>query len=246
MANSFSFNGTDMATYGVVLLRDSRPYSGPRSANLRDKANGDGAYAGPVRRGPVTIPLDVHVYATTSPVATAQQNLDSMLAIIGDQSAGNLILDSKIGRCWHAFLEDSEETDSYTFMKKVSLSFSAPDPFMYATAATETTVNLTTVDLAITGKSKTFGEYWITPASLVAASFTLENETSGESMIWAGVVPYPPLVIRGAASGGVILNSGSQDLVAFSGNIPQLLGGSTNRITCTGGTINKIIYTGRY
>ncbi|MCJ7828155.1 MAG: phage tail family protein [Dehalococcoidia bacterium] len=238
MANSLTFNGTDLSTYGLTVKSRSIPVEFQADSVQVE----DISYAGNSKIPPKSISLEVAV--TGSSIANLKTNIDSILSILNIQIDAHLILDSLSDRYWEArFKSLSGKYKGVMF--EGTLDFICFDPLAYAVGGSSdvTAITLPTADYAsvLTG-----GTALIRPVySLLAdagqtspATILLHNDNTDEEISWAGaIVNGQTLVIDTAL--WIVTLAGVESMSTVLGQFPTLVQNTTNLILVSGfsGTI---------
>lgn len=233
MANSLTFNGTYLGTYGLIVkTRDVPMQFSTDSVQLRDLS-----YAGESIIPPRTISLDIVII--TSSIATLKTNLDSIKAILNLQTDGNLILDSLSDRYWVVRFQNLSGSFK-NLMFEGTLDFICYDPNAYAVAASSdvTAITLPTADYAIID---TGGTALIRPlytlladgAQTTPATIILHNDNTDEEIEWTGAItPGQTLVINTVL--WVVTLDGVESMSTVEGQFPTLVPNTTNGILVSG------------
>lgn len=251
MAASFSFNGTDLSTYGLhcgyPLISKAQEIS---YAQLYRRARKIG-----VTVPPIEIALECDVTAAShSALVTA---LDSIRAVLDTDEECNLAIDIISGRYWKTYFKNimpiEETAVSWTGM----IIFLALDPAAYASSETDNDYNVDADPDTIVEAAG--GNYEIEPVFTLAAgenltdvTIILENDTTGEALTWDGSMSNTDTLEIDVVNKVVKLEGDAEDGMAGldpTSDFPRLEPNTNNSIIVTGfgslGSLN-ITYRNRY
>lgn len=244
MANSLSFNGTDLSAYGLyVLTRDIPVQQQIDAAQLQDRAYAD-------RSKVITKPISLAMEITGADAATLKANVDAVRRILNIQTDGQLILDMQSDRYWLARFE--KLTGNYMYrVFEGTLDFICYDPYAYDVEEEDN-------DHLVDGSPETVLEttggtariepvYNLTAdAPLPATTVGILNVDTGMILEWTGDLVATDVLIIDCQLWLVKLN-GVASMATVGGQFPYLLPGQENELSITGfhGNLN-ITYRNRY
>jgi predicted phage tail component-like protein len=131
MANSFSYNGVDMSTYGLRLRTHEEPFEQETdSIQLLDRA-----YALNSLRPAVTITLDVAISAVD--FSTLLSYLDSIKTALNQREEKVLKIDSITDRYWMVKFISMVKSKNTARIWEGTITFIANDPAAYANTETD-------------------------------------------------------------------------------------------------------------
>jgi predicted phage tail component-like protein len=230
MADSLSFNGTDLSVYGLRFLEYDDIFEQlTESAQVSDKAIPLGSV-----RPPRVITIPVVIKAAS--LALRQSYVDSIKSVLNVNAPAVLKIDSITDRYWLAMgkLEGRPES-AKNFIG--TITFTCFDPNAYDN--TETTSPHTidadpkTFNEVVGGTAETKPVYTLTAGDTITA-ITITNATTGEEFeITVAMVDTDVLVINTAT--GVVTLNGTEVMTGapVTSQFPKLLPG-TNAFTVTG------------
>jgi predicted phage tail component-like protein len=244
MANSLSFGGTALSTYGLYVTSDDAYISSQliETSQLQDKA-----FASSPKKEARTITLDVCVKGSS--LSDLISNIDSLKRVLMlGVTAEELILDILPSRYFNALCSGFAPKIDTTTTMSGTLSFLCADPRAYAVTPTSSDFNIDADPKTITetpGGSAYIQPVWTLTAgeTLTDAEIILKNETTDETFtITLSMVDEDVLVINSQTFevelNGVNVIADMADAAVF----PRLSPGIANTITVTGfsttGTLN--------
>jgi len=239
MANSFSFDGIDMSTYGLTV----------QSTNLPDLSKDiptiqliDRAYAGTATRTPKTLTINATVEGVS--VSDLYNKLDSIKQYL-DIGEAHFILDSLTDRYYNAELTDISGNKVSNTVWGGMLTFLCADPLAYSTTETSSDYNITTDPKTIV--ETVGGTGYVNPVFTLTAGETLSsvtilvnNLTTDEELSWEGsLVSSDELEID--VEHWIVYKNSAASMSTVTGQFPRLAPGA-NSIKVTGlsttGTLN--------
>ena len=240
MANSVSFNLTDLSTYGLSI-KSSNAHVLKQvlfSIQVKDRAYSTG-YQLPAR----LINLGIAVIGTsTSDVIT---KLDNIKKTIATETSHQLILDVITTRYFNAQLEDIDGALTAPAVWEGSLSFLCVDPLAYSTSETSSDFNIDadpdTVIEAVGGTGLVNPVYTLTAGgTLSAITLKVENVTTDEELQWTGsLVDTDEIEID--VENWIVKKNSVADMATVTGQFPRLTPGNNSiKVTAfsTTGTMN--------
>lgn len=247
MANSLSFAGTDLSTYGLVVTSHDLPIV--QDAIVQRIENK--AYAWRSSLTPKAISLGTTITAASrAALITAIDNINSFLNTREDAA---LILDILSTRYWNARFESFRGSFISQVAWRGNLVFMALDPLAYSTTETSSNHPLTDADPQTVvetpgGTANTNPVYTLTAGeALGAIEVTLENLTTGLALVWSGTIANTDELEIDVANKLVSLND-TPSMSTVTGRFPYLLP-TANSIKVTNwsntGEID-IVYRARY
>jgi predicted phage tail component-like protein len=245
MANSFSFDGNDFSTYGLIVTGHNAPINQiTDSVQLQDKA-----YAGDSKIPAKTISLDIAI--TADDVDTLKTNLDTIKRLLNYQEDKHLILDSLSDRYWGArFNGFSGKIKNSLFTG--AMDFVCNDPYAYgAEVSNDYTDNEEPETITETPGGSALIEplYTLTSSVLDAtASIRIRNETTGMEMTWGpGAIGVGGILSIDCTNWYVQMNGVASMLLLSAGHQFPLLTPGANTIKIYGFTGNvNITYRNKY
>ena len=245
MANSLSFDSTDLGQYGLSIVSREVPLGfQSESVQLQDKA-----YANDSLAIPKVIALNVNILGTT--IATLKTNLDSIKEVLNTRVNAELILDSLSDRYWMARFESLTGQIKGSLFSG-SLVFMSYDPFAFNTSETLHEYNIDadpkTVQPTVLGTSRVEPVYTLTAGELLT-DITLKVENTGTAMelVWEGTILDGKDLEIDVANWHVT-NNAVASMATVSGEFPYLnLGVNSIKVTgfSTTGSVD-IVYRKRY
>ncbi|HUV56612.1 MAG TPA: hypothetical protein VMV84_05200 [Dehalococcoidales bacterium] len=249
MANSLSFAGENLSTYGLVVTSHDLPIiQDAQTVRLQNKA-----YAWRSSLTPKAISLGTTVTAVSrAALITAVDNINSFLDTRED---AELILDILSTRYWNARFESFHGGFISQVAWRGNLTFMALDPLAFSTTLTSSVplidVNAdpdTLDDETPGGTANTNPVYTLTAGIAGATVLTLENLTTGLALGWSGTIANigDELIIDVANK--LVTLEATPSMATVTGRFPYLLP-TANSIKATGwgtaGTLD-IVYRARY
>lgn len=252
MANSLTFNGTALSTYGLAVTSHGLSVAQDAIAiRIQDKA-----YAWRSSLAPKIISLGVDVKASS--LANLKSYLDSIKTILNTREDAQLILDMFSDRYWLARFESLNGNLNGRVGWSGDLNFIAHDPLAYSTGDAITTLhNLNTTDpQTVTetpeGTANTNPVYTLLAGSALGAiEVTLENLTTSPelALVWSGTIAEDDELEIDVANKLVSLND-TPSMATVTGRFPYLQPGANSIKVTSWGTAGTntitIVYRNRY
>ncbi len=251
MANSFSFNGTDMSTYGLTVRRSAHEWIPEAQTEAKRVPGSDLSVASPLEFGVRTIAMEVSIRGATAAALITRR--DTILRILNERSGAALALDEEPGRYWLARLSGASEFTVFGGMYAVgTLSFIALDPHGYASTETAATSEWPRVswELTVGGSARAYPEVVFT-ASGAATVVIVDNSDTDERMSWTGSLASGEKVKFDCAAWKAYKYSGGEwalSMAGFEGRFISLAPGQVNNVRLiapTAGTL-AVTYRTRY
>jgi phage-related protein len=248
MANSLSFNGTNLGTYGLIVNNVNLSDFQQRAVSQLIQ---DISYAFQPKHPPKSIECQVSVEGSTRAVLDGY--LDSIKALIVTDTAHEVILDCLPARYWLARLETLSGRYRGPRLWQGMLVFVADDPMAYDMSETSSDFNINsdpdTVEEITGGNGYILPVYTLTAGeALTDITLLVENLTTDEELTWEGSLGNGE-VLTIDVEHWIVYNEGVADMDTVSGKFPRLAPGVTNQIKVTdfsdSGTLN-ITYRNRY
>ncbi len=249
MSHSLTYNGTDLSTYGLIVLVYSPIFGMNMDADLIQLP--DHALASKSTRTPKAITLDVII--TGADRATLLSYIDSIKGALNEDEACSLVLDEKSDRYWTARMIKLEGRFVSPTSFEGQLLFSADDPAAYAVSNTSSDFNINsdpdTVEEAVGGNTYVYPVYTLTAGeNLTDVTIKLENLDTDEELQWTGSLANGEVLVVNTNS-WLVTKEGTANMSSVTGQFPRLKGDMTNRIKVTAfsttGTLN-IAYRDKY
>lgn len=244
MANSFTFNSVDMASYGLVRSLHTKPFAQITDASqLRDRA-----YAFDSKR-PQTL-MELEVWITAADKATLLGYLDSIKTALNSRGNKVLSLDIYTDRYWMARFDSMEGSFRGSVAWEGTIMFILYDPAAYDNTETSTPyAGITDPDTqteTVGGTERTKPVFVLTcNAALPATTVSIFNAATGETITWTGDLVNGSVLTIDCEDCLVKLN-GTEDMVSVDGQFPRLLVGD-NELTIEGFTGDMDVnYSKRY
>ena len=249
MANSFTFNGTDFADYGLVVNRWDPALSFTRDASqiqLPTKA-----IAGVANYPPKNISLAITISATT--IAAMLSYIDDIKGLLNIEGGYSLILDNQSARYWTARFKSIEGRMISPLTFQGQLTFVADDPAAYSTSNTSSDFNIDSDPKTVTetpgGNMIIFPVYTLTAGEdLTGVTIKIQNVGRNEELQWTGSLANGE-ELEIDCDAWTVKKEGTEDMATVTGEFPWLDGGSANSIKITAlastGTLN-IAYRDKY
>jgi len=250
VANSFSFNGTDLSAYGLKLLNVNLPDFSQESHRQLIQ---DISYSFKPKRPPKVIQIDVVI--TGADRSTLEGYLDSIKSVIRTDAAYKLEIDFITDRYWNAKLDSI--TGAYngpTFWGGM-ITFIADDSMAYDATETSSDHNIDADPDTI--QETPGGTGYINPVYTLTAGEALndvtikvENLSTEEELQWIGSLGNGEELEIDVAT-WIVKKKGvaSMSGLASTSKFPRLAPNQANSIKVTGfsttGTLN-IKYRDRY
>jgi len=248
--NSLDLTGSDY-NLKVLYQPTSLSYMPPLQTNVQPIGNK--GYSFDTRLQPKIITLGVIVEGTSK--ANLQTRLDNLSRVLDPtQGVKSLILDYPDDRYYQAKLSDKIDWTLHSdTIVTGTLVFIAPDPLAYDNSAVSSDHNIDADPDTVTETPG--GTGWVSPVytftageALTTISFTLENVTTGEELIWVGTLANTD-ELEIDVENFTVKKEGSLSMTGVSGQFPRLQGGVANSIKVTNasntGALN-IAYRNRY
>lgn len=227
MANSFSFNATDLADYNLIVtsaranaLEQLVPF-----IQLKDKS-----YSSGIKRKPKLITFDIITTGTSR--ANLDSNLDDIKKIITTEIDQQLILDILSDRYIMARLLTFGGRYNAATKFEGLMEFICVDPLGYSTSLTEQNHDINaspkTVTETITGTGFVDPVYVLTAKeNLGAITIKLENLTTDEELQWTGSLTTNDELTVNLPLWKVLKN-GSASMSTVTGQFPRLKPGANS------------------
>jgi phage-related protein len=229
--NSFTFNGTDLSAYGLIVNKYPNLFQRTmESAQLKNKAKAIGT-----SRPKKTLEFNVTIAAADA--ATLQSHLDSIRGVLNLEDDAVLSMDKYTDRYWMASCPSMVPAEEGSCYWIGTIIFVANDPDAYDNS--ETTSNHTidadpkTFNEVVGGTAETKPVYTLTADDTITA-ITITNATTGEEFeITVAMMATDVLVINTDTM--VVTLNGTEVMtgVPVTSQYPKLLPG-TNAFTVTG------------
>lgn len=245
MPNSFSFNGTDLSAYGLIVTSKSLPVNKLSTyTQLIDRSYGYDSIV-----PPKTISLNVSV--TGASKAILEGYLDSIGLVLNETTDKQLILDSMTDRYWMARPDSMAGNFRSPTLWEGTADFTCHDPFAYDITEDDDDYNIDadpkTLFITGGGTAIIYPVYTLTSGAIInPATIKTENTYTLQDLTWTGVLGVADELEIDTEHWTVKLNN-VEDM-DISGQFPLLLP-SSNAIKVTGfgvlGSLN-ITYRKRY
>jgi len=255
MANSLSFDGTDMATYNLVIASpgDNLLNQIVSRVQLQDRG-----YAFRPQREPRRLSIDFYVTGSTR--AVLDSNLDSIKRLLTTLTAKQLIFDSISARYFMAIMETFDGQYRSPFNFRGTMRFVCPDPLSYST--TENTVtqdvdaNPKTLYIPSSAAEVVGGSGFVLPTFVLTAGETLsgvtlllKNETTLEELSISSLTMANTEVLTIDSSLWTVTLEAVAHMSNVTGKFPRLEPQLRNQFTVTAfGTLGtmSVIYRDAY
>lgn len=192
MANSLSFNGTSLSTYGAYVLKDFAVPSLPApKIDTSEVVGRHGGYLLNTKYGirDVPVPMILKGYANTAAFYTALDNLNTILDIQLGQK--QLIFDYNSARYLLAIASTNFDPKKMSLIAAdAKITFKCVDPFWYSTTETTTAQTVTSNPQVFTftpgGSVDTEPVWTIAPTTTIVSGteIILYNVTANRSLKW--------------------------------------------------------------
>ena len=227
MANSFSFDGTDLSAYELIVTSSAANMLRQLASFVQLKDRG---YSSGIKRPPKSISLDINV--TGSSRADLDSNLDNIKRIIATETDSQLILDIISGRYYMARLTDFDGRYRTAFMFEGSIEFICVDPVGYSTTLTESNHTIDadpkTVTETTTGTGKINPVYVLTAGeALGEITIKLENVTTNEELQWTGTLTTNDELEIDVAN-WIVKKNDTASMSGVTGQFPRLQPGANS------------------
>jgi predicted phage tail component-like protein len=262
MANSFSFDGTDMAgaSYSLTLQREAVPMIAPLDVASYNVPYAYGGYVYGTNVQPLSITCNCVITGTS--ISNLWTKIDAIKAKLYTNETKALIFDYLSTRRYLARLTEFGAASFLgTTGAEFTLTFIAPMGIAEATSATTQTVTVdeTPESFNVPASSVVAGTayahpVWTYTAAGSVTSLTLANTTTSESVTWAGTLASghmlrfdaERMIVEKSTDSGT---SWTADMSGVnSGVFPTLQPAVANACTLTGATAGSlgISYRARY
>jgi predicted phage tail component-like protein len=269
MANSITYNGTDLSTYNLIVTAHNMP--GVRETTVARVENK--GIAGNARLVPANLSFEVIIQGTS--VSNVMGLVDSIKAVLNTGETAVLTVGLLSDRYWMAkFVSMIGDLVAQKYWRG-TISFLAPDPLSYGTTEEDSDYDLLTdwYPLLVGGLMSPIEylilidvdpcETEITPVGSAVVSpvfsltagedmagitVSLQNEETSEEITWTGTIVEDEVLEIDTENWTVKLEGGL-DMANVSGDFPTLLHGTANTIIVTGfGTLGSmnVVYRERY
>ena len=232
MANSLTFNSTDLSTYGVTITRiKDNQTSFKRDVTQLDTR----AHASNGKREALKIDAEFILIGTS--LADVQDKLAGIKRILTAVETGELVFDYRSGVYFNAALDEIDGENLTQKCISGTISFLCADPYGYSTTETDQTDNITTDPKAVTvtagGSAKTLPVFTLTAGESLSGPISVKNNDTGEELVWdSSMVDTDELEID--TEHWVVKKNGTASMTDVSGQFPRLLPGQDNHIVVTG------------
>ena len=234
MANSLTFNGTDLTAYGLIVKTRDMPVEFSTDSVLVE----DISYAGNSKVPPKNISLNVAI--TGASITNLKSNLDSIKSVLNVQIDAQLILDTLSDRYWMARFKRLSGTYKGIMFDGV-LDFTCFDPFAYAVAPSSdaTAIVNAVADNAIifTGGNALIRPVYtiLSDAIRVGTNVILHSDNTDEEIEWTGNLANGTVLVFDTAL-WVVKKNTIEDMATVDGQFPTLVQDTTNLILTAGFT----------
>jgi len=234
MANSLTFNGTDLTAYGLIVKTRDMPVEFSTDSVLVE----DISYAGNSKVPPKNISLNVAI--TGASITNLKSNLDSIKSVLNVQIDAQLILDTLSDRYWMARFKRLSGTYKGIMFDGV-LDFTCFDPFAYAVAPSSdaTAIVNAVADNAIifTGGNALIRPVYtiLSDAIRVGTNVILHSDNTDEEIEWTGNLANGTVLVFDTAL-WVVKKNTVEDMATVDGQFPTLVQDTTNLILTAGFT----------
>jgi len=246
VANSLTFNSTDLQDYGLITTSYDLPVAqDAQSIRLQNKA-----YAWRSSLQPKAIAVGVVVTAASQALLITA--LDNIKTKLNTREDAELILDILSTRYWNARFDSFNGGFVSPTAWRGNLSFTTLDPLAYSTSETDSDHNIDadpdTVIETAGGTANTEPVYTLTAGeALNGVTIELNNLTTEVALTWEGDLADTDELEIDVANWLVTKND-TPSMAAVSGQFPYLQPGANSiKVTnfSTTGTL-KILYRARY
>ncbi len=245
MANSLSFNGTDLSVYGITITQAKIH----QTAFNRDVTQLDTrAFASHGKREARKISTEFVLVGSS--LLDIHTRLASIKRLLTTVETGQLVFDFIHGIYYNAALDEIDaENLTQTSMSGV-ISFICADPYGYSTTETDQTDNIdtdpTAVSITVGGSAIALPVYTLTAGESLSGPISVKNNDTGEELIWDNsLVDTDELEID--TEHWVVKKNGTESMTDVSGQFPRLLPGQDNHIVVTGfgttGTLQTVFHS---
>jgi predicted phage tail component-like protein len=242
MANSLTFRGTDLSTYGLSVAKRGLPVERivePVQIQTR-------SFAGDSKLPPKKISLDVSI--TAADITTLKTNYDAIMLALNSHEDEILILDTLPDRYWNARFQTLDGAfQNNLFSGK--LDFLCSDPCAYSTTQTSidfAITNPTTITHTPGGNAIIEPVYTLTAVGLhTAVTIKVKNNTIDEEIQWTGTLPNAKQLKIDVVEW--IVYNDNIAAMTISGQFPTLAPGLLNSLIITNFTGNlNLAYRKKY
>lgn len=268
MANSMHYNSIDLSgsSYGLTVLEETFPLQAQPQTDVQGVAQWYGGVSRSPGFGPLMIPVRCVVGGDSASDLVAK--LDALKYALNPRNGEKTLrFDWMSTRYWKAVLSNIGDLSAHGVRwKEFDLAFVAGDCRAYSTTnrtSPDFTVNSDPYSMTVeSGPTAVAGTAPCDPVWVIkntsggnVTSFTLENETTGDSISWAGTLANNDWIRLDIARGVVekSTDSGANWTNANSGVVGSyadivLSGSVTNTVTLTGFSAATVVltYTARY
>ncbi len=248
---SFSYNGIDLADYGVLITKtdlNSMRHDFD-SVQMEDKA-----YSWKSRLQPLVLSLDILVSASfyvfpPLKFADIHHQVSFIREILNQREDSQLILSNLSERYWMARFKSLSGDIIAPGHFKGSIDFLCPDPRAFSVEETSHQYNIDANPKAIS--ESLVGTAYVEPVYLLtagenipAATVILENQTTGESIQWTGNLSMWDEIEIDVAH-WTIKKNGMESMDTVTGKFPRLIPVSNNLVVSGFGTTGLLQITYR-
>jgi predicted phage tail component-like protein len=242
MSRSFSFDGNDLADYGLIV---SSPGDNPFSQLVSRIQLQDRGYAFRPQRSPRQIQVDFSVTGTSR--ANLDSNLDNIKRIITKLVVKQLIFDTLTDRYFDAILENFTGGYRSAVLFTGRMSFICPDPVAHSITETSSDFNIDadpkTVTEVVGGSAFLLPVFTLTAGEALAAiTLLVENLTTLEEISIASLTLANTEVLVIDSERWLVTKEGTAEMSNVTGKFPRLEPNITNSIKVTAfgtlGTLN--------
>jgi len=250
MANSLSYGGTDLATYGLYVTRQPSNLIAPVEFSSAKAGFADRGFAGYSSFGPRELVCECLVVAATrAALATALDNI--RLKLFSREDAALIFDGIWAGRYWMARLSSgvNASLEAGAKVAKFTLAFQASDPFAYSTSAGSDDETITSgvhsFSVVVAGTAPALPVFTVVP-NATSAPVVISNETTGEKIAWENSLASTDEIRIDCATQYIDVADQATDTYAASmsnvdGQFPTLAAGVTNSLIISGvpgGSVN--------
>jgi phage-related protein len=248
MSYSFSFNGTDLSAYGLIVSSAQTADSAQESESQLIQ---DRSYGFRPKRPPKSLKLDVSVVASDR--IHLDSRLDTIKRIIITSTAYVLRIHSLPMRYWLAKAESMTGRFVAPNCWSGSITFVADDPAAYDISEASNDYNIDadpkTVSMAVGGTAYAIPIYTLTAGEVLTdVTIKVENVMTSEELQWTGSLGNGEVLVIDVGN-WLVTKEGTASMATVTGQFPRLVPSAVNQIIVTGfsntGTLN-ITYRNRF
>lgn len=233
MSRSFSFDGNDLADYGLIV---SSPGDNPFSQLVSRIQLQDRGYAFRPQRAPRRIQVDFWVTGTSR--SNLDSNLDDIKRILTKLVVKQLIFDTLTDRYFDAILESF--TGDYRSVDRFvgRLSFICPDPVAHSVDETSSDFNIDsnpkTITEVVGGSAFLLPVFTLTAGeALSGITLLVENLTTLEELSIASLTLANTEILVIDSERWLVTKEGTAEMSNVTGKFPRLEPNITNSIKVT-------------